>query len=75
MIDVTLDSDGADVMQTLSTQAFDAGEDARLVTQLDSEFLSAVRVQGTFRGQSLQMAVPADVDANGVVARLNGDEG
>ncbi|MGN7156799.1 hypothetical protein ACTHRK_11940 [Dietzia cercidiphylli] len=75
MIDVTLDSDGAEVMQKLSTEASEAGESARLVTKSDGDILSAVRVQGSLQGESLQMAVPEDVDANGVVARLNGDEG
>lgn len=75
MIDVTLDSDGAEVVQKLSTEASEAGESARLVTKSDGDILSAVRVQGSLQGESLQMAVPEDVDANGVVSRLNGDEG
>ena len=75
MIDVTLDSDGAEVVQKLSTEASEAGESARLVTKSDGDILSAVRVQGSLQGESLQMAVPEDVDANVVVSRLNGDEG
>lgn len=72
LIDVTLDSDGAAVMQQLSTEASEAGEDARLVTRVGNDVLSAVRVQGAFRGQFLQMAVPAEVDAGRIAARING---
>ena len=67
MIDVTLDSDGAEVVQKLSTEASEAGESARLVTKSDGDILSAVRVQGSLQGESLQMAVPEDV---GAVAKL-----
>lgn len=75
MIDVMLDSDGAEVVQKLSTEASEAGESARLVAKSDGDILSAVRVQGSLQGESLQMAVPEDVDVNGVVSRLNDNEG
>lgn len=70
-IGVTLDSDGIDVAQRLTTEALHAGEHARLVMRVDSELLSAPRVQGEMHGAHLLITVPPGVDAVAVAEKLD----
>ncbi|WP_216694780.1 hypothetical protein [Dietzia psychralcaliphila] len=70
-IEVTLDSGGAKAVRRMTAGASHAGENARLVTRVDTELLSAVRVRGEFRGERLQISIPQDVDAVAVAEKLN----
>lgn len=74
-IGVSLDADGAGVVRRLTADASHAGENARLVTRVDSELLSAVRVGGELHGAHLLITVPPDVDAVAVAEKLNGGAG
>ncbi|MET3861712.1 hypothetical protein ABIE38_002648 [Dietzia sp. 2505] len=71
-IGVTLDSDGAAVVRRLTADASHAGENARLVTRVDTELLSAVRVRGELHGAHLLITVPPDIDAVAVAEKLEG---
>ncbi|MBB1029297.1 hypothetical protein G6027_00025 [Dietzia sp. SLG310A2-38A2] len=71
-IGVTLDNAGAGVVRRLTMDASHAGENARLVTRVDTELLSAVRVRGEFHGAHLLITIPPDVDAVAVAEKLNG---
>lgn len=74
-IDVTLNRDGAEIVQRLTTEALQASENARLVTKLDTDLLSAVRVQGTLHSEHLQIHISPGVDADSVLEKLNNDAG
>lgn len=72
MINVTLDSDGANVARTMTVEASRAGDQARLVMKVGDEIVSAVRVQGELRGDQMMVALPPDADTEEILNSLNG---
>ena len=67
VINVTLDADGAGVLQSLTREAFEAGGDARLVFKVGDEVLSAVTVMQPLKGDQISITVGPEANAQQLV--------
>lgn len=72
MINVTLDSDGATLARRMTVEASQAGDQTRLVMKVGDVIVSAVRVQGEFRGDQMMVALPPDTSTEVILNNLNG---
>ncbi len=62
-VDITLSSEGAAVLETLTSEVAKAGDDGRLVIMVGSEVLSAVAVAEALRDDHFVIALPAGTSA------------
>jgi hypothetical protein len=69
-IDVTLTSEGAEVLESATTNAAQAGDDARLVIKVGGEVLSAVAVAEPLVGEHFLLALPPELSAEEFTERV-----
>ncbi len=71
-VDVTFNSDGAAVLQTLTEQAAQAGDTARLVMKIGGEIKASVAVMGALKGNHIQFILSPDDNSQEVVDLIQG---
>ncbi|MEV8250342.1 hypothetical protein AB0O87_05385 [Microbacterium sp. NPDC076768] len=71
-VEVTLTSEGAAVLNDLSGQAAQAGDDTRLLFKVDDDILSAVRVMDALQGNQVVIALGSEDAPQELVDRLQG---
>lgn len=69
-VDVTLTSEGAELLESATTTAAQAGDDARLVIKVGGEMLSAVAVAEPLEGEHFLLALPPELSAEEFTERV-----
>lgn len=69
-IDVRFDEDGAKVFHSLTEQAAEAGDSARLVFRIGGELQAAVAVMEALESDQVQIGLPPDDSAQEMVALI-----
>jgi hypothetical protein len=72
-VDVTLTSEGAAVLESATTEAAQAGDNARLVIKVGGEVLSAVAVAEPLEGEHILLALPPELSADEFTDRVGRD--
>jgi hypothetical protein len=69
-VTVTFDTEGAAVLQALTTETAEAGTDARLLIRIGGELQAAVTVLEPLDGAEAQTGLAPDEDAQELVDRI-----
>jgi hypothetical protein len=69
-IALTLSADGAEVLRTLTEQAAEGAETARLVIAVGDELLAAVRVIDPLTDGTVQLGLPPEESAQDLIALI-----